>query len=96
MDLGIELLRDLERLDAGISPVLLPHGVALVAAGLSGAGPATTVATASAAARRERLEQALLARQDVDLNLAPDAALERLLIACAPTRGPALGALRRG
>jgi len=33
---------------------------------------------------RERLERVLVARQDVDLNLAPDAALERMLLALAP------------
>jgi hypothetical protein len=76
LDLGIALLRDLERLAAGLDPARLPHGGALLAAGLAATG----------VGRRERLEQALLARQDVDLNLAPDAALERMLLAFAPAR----------
>ncbi|MEY2806267.1 MAG: polymerase subunit delta [Planctomycetota bacterium] len=76
IDLGIALVRDLERLDAGVEAARLPHGGALLEAGLGLAGPAP----------RERLEQALAARQDVDLNLAPDAALERMLLAFAPAR----------
>ncbi|MEY2747079.1 MAG: hypothetical protein RL112_2121 [Planctomycetota bacterium] len=76
LDLGIALLRDLERLEAGLEPAALPHGAALLEAEVSSGG----------GARRQRLEQALLARQDVDLNLAPDAALERMLLAFAPAR----------
>jgi DNA polymerase-3 subunit delta' len=76
IDLGIALVRDSERLAAGVEAARLPHGGALLEAGLDLVGPAP----------RERLEQALAARQDVDLNLAPDAALERMLLAFAPAR----------
>jgi DNA polymerase-3 subunit delta' len=76
IDLGIALGRDSERLAAGVEAARLPHGGALLEAGLDLVGPAP----------RERLEQALAARQDVDLNLAPDAALERMLLAFAPAR----------
>ena len=71
LDLALALLRDAARLEAGLDPAAVPHGDALV-----GLPPRL--------AGRDVLERVLAARQDVDLNLAPDAALERMLLALAP------------
>ncbi len=71
LDLGVALLRDAARLEAGLPEAAVPHAAVL------GDLPRSI-------SSRERLERVLVARQDVDLNLAPDAALERMLLALAP------------
>jgi DNA polymerase III subunit delta' len=77
LDLLLAVLRDLARGEAGVAPDSLPHGDLGARAAPSGE-----------AARARRLEVCLQARQDVDANLAPDAILERALLALGPGRMP--------
>ncbi|MDA0948150.1 MAG: hypothetical protein O2799_06500, partial [Planctomycetota bacterium] len=67
LDLGLELVRDLQRLAAGILPEELVHGERL-----PGSAPAP-------AALARLLEAWLEARADLDLNLNPASVLERVL-----------------
>jgi hypothetical protein len=78
LDLVLAVLADLARADAGLDPGSLAHGDLAAPA-----GPAVGRAGGSAA---RRLEVCLQARQDVDANLAPDAILERALLALEPGR----------
>jgi DNA polymerase-3 subunit delta' len=78
LDLLLAILRDRERAALGIPLESLAHG------DLVG-----RIRAASASRRRPPLEQCLRARQDVDLNLNPEAALERALSAVDPTLAPA-------
>ncbi|MBI5362733.1 MAG: DNA polymerase III subunit delta' [Planctomycetes bacterium] len=78
LDLAIEALSDLRRARSGLDPARLAHG-----------DLATAAWVPSAAALERQLEECLRARQDVDLNLAPDAAVERALLALEPVRAPA-------
>jgi DNA polymerase-3 subunit delta' len=85
LDLAAAVLRDGLRASAGIAPDTLPHG-----------DLATRLARAPEAALTSALERILDARQDVDANLAPDAALERAFLALEPLRSsPASRASRR-
>jgi hypothetical protein len=78
-------LRDALRASAGIAPDSLPHG-----------DLATRLARAPQVALSSALERILDARQDVDANLAPDAALERAFLALEPlSTSPAARASRR-
>jgi DNA polymerase-3 subunit delta' len=83
LDLALDVLADLARSGAGVDPERLAHG------------DLATVEAASAPRRSEdpdvavdraarRLELCSEARQDVDANLAPDAILERALLALEP------------
>jgi hypothetical protein len=79
------VLRDALRASAGLAPDDLAHGD--LAGGLARA-PEAVLASA--------LERILAARQDVDANLAPDAAVERALVALEPLRSsPPARASRR-
>ena len=73
LDIGLELWHDLERRLAGAAPESLPHG-ALVEGLPQAPGPV----------REARLEAWLTARQDVALNLSPEALIDRALTAAAP------------
>ena len=73
LDLGLELWLDAERAAAGVERGELAHGDAL------GDLPATP-----AASRERRLDAWLSARQDVALNLSPEALVDRALVAAAP------------
>ena len=73
LDVGLELWLDLERRLAGAAPDSLPHGDLL-----QGLPPSP------APARERRLEAWLTARQDVGLNLSPEALIDRALAAAAP------------
>ena len=73
LDLLLAILRDRERAEAGLAPHSLAHG-----------DLALRIDAPSASRRRRQLEQCLRARQDVDLNLNPEAALERALVAVDP------------
>ncbi|MBK7876594.1 MAG: DNA polymerase III subunit delta' [Planctomycetes bacterium] len=75
LDLGVEVLSDLRRAGTGLDAAGLPHG------DLAGAPWAP-----SASLLDRQLEEWLRARQDVDLNLAPEAAVERALLALEPPR----------
>lgn len=68
LELGLELHRDQDRLDAGLHPSKVMHEPVL------GDCPCP-----SAAARAQRLEQWLQARRDLELNLNPVGVLERVL-----------------
>jgi DNA polymerase-3 subunit delta' len=70
LDLWLEVLRDRERAAAGISTDRLAHGDLV-----------RRLQGTSTARRASQLEQCLRARQDIDLNLSPDAAVERALLA---------------
>jgi DNA polymerase III delta' subunit len=70
LDLVLVVLRDRERAAAGVALSALAHGDLV--------GRLTSI---GAARRAEQLEQCLRARQDIDLNLAPEAAIERALLA---------------
>jgi DNA polymerase-3 subunit delta' len=70
LDLSLSVLRDRERAAAGVDPAHLAHGDLV-----------RRIAPASAVLRARQLEQCLRARQDVDQNLSPEAALERALFA---------------
>lgn len=73
LDLALDALCDLRRASAGMDVDSLAH-----------ADLCASATAASDARRGAQLEQCLLARQDVDLNLSPDAALERALLALEP------------
>ncbi len=73
LDLAAALLRDGLRAAAGIDAADLPHG-----------DVATRLALSPNGALDSALERILSARQDVDANLAPDAALERAFLALEP------------
>lgn len=75
LDLALEVLRDLARCEAGIDAQSLGHGD--LSLRLSGEGHRGA---------SSRLEQCLAARQDVELNLAPESIVERALFALAPIR----------
>jgi len=81
LDLALEVLADVRRARAGLDPAALAHGD-LTAAGWARAGGRAEAA----------LEECLRARQDVDLNLAPEAAVERVLLALAPRQPEVRGA----
>ncbi len=83
LDLGVELLSDLRRARAGLAAEALAHGDLAAA---RWAPPLPVL--------ERQLEEWLRARQDVDLNLAPDAAVERALLALEPPRSPARGTPR--
>jgi hypothetical protein len=78
LDLALAVLADLSRAEAGIEPEALAHGDLVGRPGAGGPGTATP----------RRLELCLQARQDVEANLAPDAILERALLALEPGRRP--------
>jgi len=84
LDLLLAVLADLARAEAGADPATLAHGD-LASAERGRAGAARSA---------QRLELCLSARQDVEANLAPDAILERALLALEPerTRAPRRGA----
>lgn len=71
LELSTDVVRDLYRARCGADPQTLPHG-----------DLAPLAATRAATHWRARLDHCLVARQDVDLNLAPDAVIERVLLAC--------------
>ena len=73
LDLGLDLMRDEERLAAGAALDDLAHGDVL------GDLPRQTEAQ-----RRTRLDRWLAARQDIALNLAPDGLVDRALAAVIP------------
>lgn len=73
LDLALDVLADLRRASAGVDIDALAHG-----------DLCTSASETSEARRGAQLEECLLARQDVDLNLSPDAALERALLALEP------------
>ncbi|MBL8860364.1 MAG: DNA polymerase III subunit [Planctomycetes bacterium] len=83
LDLLAALLRDGLRIEAGIDPDTLPFGD--LAAPLAGT-PEVLIATS--------LDRILAARQDVDMNLAPDAAVERALAALDSLRSKAMRGVR--
>jgi DNA polymerase-3 subunit delta' len=66
-DLGLEVLRDLERRRAGLAPDELVHG------------DAPAPARDGEAARRGRMDAWIAARQDVQRNLGPEALVDRAL-----------------
>jgi DNA polymerase-3 subunit delta' len=78
LDLTLAVLGDLARAEAGIEPERLAHGDLVRGPGAGGAESASP----------RRLELCLQARQDVEANLAPDAILERALLALEPRRRP--------
>lgn len=84
LDLMALSVRDGLRVTAGVSPETLPHGALAVL--LSRAGE-DALATS--------LERILASRQDVDMNLAPDAAVERALLALEPLRSTPAEVSRR-
>ncbi|HEV8111408.1 MAG TPA: DNA polymerase III subunit [Planctomycetota bacterium] len=76
LDLVLAVLADVARAEAGADPATLAHGdLAREEQGRSGD-----------ARGARRLELCLVARQDVEANLAPDAILERALLALEPER----------
>ncbi len=75
LDLALAVLADLQRARSGVDPSRLAHG-----------DLATRALPAGEAESARRLEVCLDARQDVDANLAPDAILERALLALEPPR----------
>jgi hypothetical protein len=75
LDLCADVLRDGIRAAAGIEADELAHP-----------DLAAVLAHAPEAALWSGLERILAARQDVDANLAPDAAVERALLALEPLR----------
>jgi DNA polymerase-3 subunit delta' len=89
LDLLLAVLRDLTRARAGADPAGLAHG------DLASGGSVASYMEASQAHRERALEVCLEARQDVEANLAPDAILERALLALEPQRvGPRRQGLR--
>ena len=70
------MLRDISRLGAGVDPSKLAHGdLAEHAAELDGWNQTSLL--------RWQAEQLIACRRDVDLNLQPEAALERAMLALA-------------
>ena len=88
LDLALSVLIDLRRAAAGAPASELAHGD-LARVDRAGA------AGSDVAERGLQLEACLAARQDVDANLAPDAAVERALWAIAPARAGAARATTR-
>jgi DNA polymerase-3 subunit delta' len=80
LDLALDVLGDLVRLGAGIDPAELAHGDLAPSAPTSPGGD-TDLALSRLG---RRLELCSEARQDVEANLAPDAILERALLALEP------------
>jgi DNA polymerase III subunit delta' len=78
LDLTLAVLGDLARAAAGADAADLAHG------DLAQRRRSASAGDASEASRARRLEVCLQARQDVDANLAPDAILERALLALEP------------
>jgi DNA polymerase-3 subunit delta' len=78
LDLGLEVLLDLERAAAGVPAADLAHG------DLASEHPDGRRAPGSIAVRERRMDRWIQARQDVDLNLAPEGLVERALDACTP------------
>ena len=73
LDVGIELLTDLERALAGVDAEDLPHGVV--------AGPLAASGRFSDAAGRRRIAATWLqAREDLGLNLSPEGLMDRALL----------------
>jgi DNA polymerase-3 subunit delta' len=81
LDLALAVLRDRERAVAGLAVDQLPHG-----------DLALGIAAPRAGRRAWQLEQCLRARQDVEHNLAPEALLERALLALDPVSASTLAA----
>ncbi len=82
LDTALELVRDGERLRAGLRAETLPHGEC--AAQLARAS-----ALGARAAARRRLEQLLDLRADLEANVDPQSVVERALLALAPQAAPA-------
>ncbi|MEO0662453.1 MAG: hypothetical protein AAFZ87_13030, partial [Planctomycetota bacterium] len=80
LDLGLELLTDVERVAAGADPEPLPHGDAAVQI-LDAAGAGRAPVVADVRGRRGLAEAWLRAREDLDLNLAPEGLVDRVLAA---------------
>lgn len=76
LDLGLDVLRDQERLAAGLPAEALPFGAL-----------AADLPLPSAVLRERRMDRWLQSRQDVDLNLSPDGLLDRALVAARAGRG---------
>ena len=76
LDLALGVLGDLARAHAGADPAALAHGDLATGELSASAGDADLAA--------RRLELCAEARQDVEANLAPDAILERALLALEP------------
>jgi DNA polymerase-3 subunit delta' len=83
LDLALAVLGDLARSAAGVEAADLAHGDL---ARRIRAADADAAEAASPASRAHQLEVCLQARQDVEANLAPDAILERALLALEPRR----------
>ena len=73
LDIGMELLTDLERALAGVDPTELPHGI--VAGPLAESGRFSDVG-----GRRSMAATWLKAREDLGLNLSPEGLLDRALL----------------
>lgn len=92
LDLGIDLLVDIERCVAGADPAGLPHGEAAAAVVAPEGGPAGGPAGGAAGrwqrpdARRRIGEAWLAARSDLNLNLSPEGLVERALMATVEAR----------
>ena len=73
LDIGLELLTDLERALAGVDPRLLPHGLVV--------GPlAESGRLGDQGARRRIAAVWLQAREDLGLNLSPEGLIDRALL----------------
>ncbi|QDV06835.1 DNA polymerase III subunit tau [Planctomycetes bacterium Poly30] len=73
LDVGLEVLTDLERAVAGVDPDQLPHGLV--------AGPIAASGRFSDASSRRRIGEAWLrAREDLGLNLSPEGLIDRALL----------------
>jgi DNA polymerase-3 subunit delta' len=76
LDLALAMLRDVARLGAGVDPSRLAHGdLSAHASELEGVNQPGIL--------RWQAEQLIACRRDVDLNLQPEAALERAMLALA-------------
>ncbi len=73
LDVGLEILTDIERALAGLDPAELPHGAV--------AGPLAESGRFRDASGRRRMGEAWLqAREDLGLNLSPEGLLDRALL----------------
>ena len=79
LDLGLEILTDLERVVSGVDPVALPHGD--VARGILDAMNANGGGHWETPVQRRIAEAWLRARSDLELNLSPEALVDRVLAA---------------
>jgi DNA polymerase-3 subunit delta' len=86
LDLALAVLGDLARSAAGVDAADLAHGDLARRIRAGDAEAAVAAEAASPASRARQLELCLQARQDVEANLAPDAILERALLALEPRR----------